>query len=188
MQQAGIPELPSQHAPNHQRNAECRRAPLTPYLLPGERLLHLRPRRIICRSTPLRTRKSTTAAKCCSEVQAATLNRWMFTALRLCRCGGLHAFGTRFSPSVVPPRFFPFVQAGYWRRAALVSCRWMLEVVGERSGQDVVWLVGLFILSGTEDLESLDCCNVRVRSGDRWADAPLSGTVGRVCAWWLACC
>jgi hypothetical protein len=42
-------------------------------------------------------------------------------------------------------------------------------VVGERSGQDAVWLVGLFILSGTEDLETHDCCDVRVRSGDRWA-------------------
>lgn len=130
VQQAGIPELPSQHAPNHQRNAECRRAPLTPYLLPGERLLHLRPRRIICRSTPLRTRKSTTAAKCCSEVQAATLNRWMFTALRLCRCGLHCTFGTRFSPSVVPPRFFSFC-AG-WILAAGGPCVMPLDAGGCR--------------------------------------------------------
>lgn len=93
----GYQNCPSREAPNHHRNAECRRAALTPYLLPGERLLHLRPRRIICRSRPLRTRKSTTAAKCCSGVQAATLTQWMFTALRLCRCGLHCTFGTRFS-------------------------------------------------------------------------------------------
>jgi hypothetical protein len=120
--------------PNHHRYAECRRAPLTPYLLPGERLLYLRPRRIKCRSRPLRTRKSTTAARCCSELQAATLNRWMFTALRLCRCG-LHVWDPVFSRRRAASLFF--FCAG-WILAAGGPCVMPLDTggVGERSGQD----------------------------------------------------
>jgi hypothetical protein len=50
-----------------------------------------------------------------------------------------------------------------------VSCRWILEVSGNVPDRIVVRLVDLPILSGTEDLKSHDCCDVRVRSGDRWA-------------------
>ena len=160
-------------APNHHRNAECRRAPLTPYLLPGERLLHLRPRRMQCRSRPLRTRKSTTAVKCCSEVQAATLNRWMFTALRLCRCGlhMLHVWDPVFSKRRAASLFFfcgrqdigggrPSCHAvGCWR------CRGTF-----RTGCCLVGMTCLFYLAQrVEDLKSHDCCGVRVRPKDRWA-------------------
>lgn len=128
-QETGIPRLPN---PNHHRNAECRRAPLTPYLLPGERLLHLRPRRInLCRSSPY-AHSSTTAA---SAVASASSN--VNRCLPPCGFAGVPCTALQFwdpvfskRSSAVPP-CFAFLQniGGRPHRCHAVGC-WS---VGERS-------------------------------------------------------
>ena len=142
-QETGIPRLPN---PNHHRYAECRRAPLTPYLLPGERLLDLRPRRInLCRSSPY-AHSSTTAA---SAVASASSN--------VNRC--LPPCGFADAPARPGPGFLQascrlvFFFCGRILAGgpiAVVLCRWMLELSGNVPDRTVVWLVHLPILSGTE--------------------------------------